>query len=183
MDAHSRYMLADDVRALPDDGNRYETVYGELLVTPAPRAPHQVVLSRLFLALGEYLKREPLGLLLSSPADISWRNDVLVQPDLFIARGIRAWDQPWTDFTNLLLTIEIISPSSRRADRFTKRKLYQDVGVPDYWVVDTVSSTIEWWTPDMQLPRTIEDRLVWRPSGTSSDVVLELAPLFDPVLL
>jgi hypothetical protein len=30
------YYTADMVRALPDDGNRYEAVYGELLVTPAP---------------------------------------------------------------------------------------------------------------------------------------------------
>src|SRR5216117_3264253 len=28
------YYTADQVRALPDDGNRYEVVYGELLVTP-----------------------------------------------------------------------------------------------------------------------------------------------------
>ena len=32
------YYTADMVRALPDDGKRYETVHGELLVTPAPRA-------------------------------------------------------------------------------------------------------------------------------------------------
>ena len=33
------YYSAEMVRALPDDGNRYETVRGELLVTPAPRQP------------------------------------------------------------------------------------------------------------------------------------------------
>ncbi len=31
------YYTADMVRALPEDGNRYEVVYGELVVTPAPR--------------------------------------------------------------------------------------------------------------------------------------------------
>ena len=35
------YYTADMVRALPDDGKRYETVHGELLVTPAPRAWHR----------------------------------------------------------------------------------------------------------------------------------------------
>ena len=40
------YYTADMVRALPDDGKRYETVHGELLVTPAPRAWHQEVLQR-----------------------------------------------------------------------------------------------------------------------------------------
>ncbi len=35
------YYTADMVRAMPDDGNRYEVVYGELLVTHAPRPGHQ----------------------------------------------------------------------------------------------------------------------------------------------
>ncbi len=37
------YYTADMVRAMPDDGNRYEVVYGELLVTPSPRPWHQIV--------------------------------------------------------------------------------------------------------------------------------------------
>jgi len=41
------YHTADMVRALPDDGNRYETVHGDLLVTPAPRMWHQIVVDRL----------------------------------------------------------------------------------------------------------------------------------------
>ena len=45
------YYTADMVRALPDDGNRYEVVYGELLVSPAPRLWHQEVAQRLLVAL------------------------------------------------------------------------------------------------------------------------------------
>ena len=45
--AASIYYTADMVRALPDDGNRYEVVYGELLVTPSPRPWHQVLVQRL----------------------------------------------------------------------------------------------------------------------------------------
>ena len=54
------YYTADMVRALPDDGNRYEVVYGELLVTPAPRAWHQILVLRLAAALKAYLGRYPL---------------------------------------------------------------------------------------------------------------------------
>src|SRR5438552_15497776 len=73
------YYTAEMVRGLPDDGNRYETVHGELLVTHAPRALHQIVLVRLSQSLGRYLDRHPLGQLLYSPADIPWRPDLLVQ--------------------------------------------------------------------------------------------------------
>ncbi len=58
------YYSADMVRALPDDGNRYETVHGELLVTPAPRALHQHIVKRLLVKLESYLERESVG---SSP--------------------------------------------------------------------------------------------------------------------
>jgi len=38
-----------DLEQLPDDGNRYEILHGELLVTPLPSAGHQGVAPRLFL--------------------------------------------------------------------------------------------------------------------------------------
>src|SRR6184192_1347210 len=72
------YYTADMVRALPEDGNRYEVVHGELLVTPAPRLWHQQLSARLCVTLGVYLQSEPVGVVLSSPADISWGRDVLV---------------------------------------------------------------------------------------------------------
>ncbi len=56
------YWTADMVRALPEDGNRYEVVYGELLVTPSPRMWHEVLIHRLFGALHE-----------SSPTSSSFR--------------------------------------------------------------------------------------------------------------
>ena len=58
------YWTADMVRALPEDGNRYEVVYGELLVTPAPRPWHEVLVARLIHSLGSYLEREPVGIVL-----------------------------------------------------------------------------------------------------------------------
>lgn len=78
------YYTADMVRALPEDGNRYEVVYGELLVTPSPRPWHEIVQLRLLLALGTYLTRHPIGQVLGSRGDISWGPDVLVSPDVFV---------------------------------------------------------------------------------------------------
>src|SRR5574338_68886 len=71
------YYTADMVRALPNDGKRYETVHGELLVTPAPRWWHQEVLGRLHVDLRTYLQGNPVGHPVMSPADISWGPDTL----------------------------------------------------------------------------------------------------------
>ncbi|MGH7569884.1 MAG: Uma2 family endonuclease, partial [Gemmatimonadales bacterium] len=81
----ARRWTAQMVRELADDGKRYEVVHGALLVTPAPRVPHQLVLARFHGRIRAYL--EPLGLAdtaLFSPADISWDPATLVQPDLFV---------------------------------------------------------------------------------------------------
>lgn len=175
------YYTAEMVRQLPDDGNRYEVVHGELLVTPSPRPLHQVVQIRLILALGEYLRREPIGQLLSSPADISWGPDILVQPDLFVVQMDEARTMTWARMQHLPLVVEILSPSSTRADRFTKRRLYQEVGVPLYWMVDADAQVVERWTPDMTFPAFERERLAWHPEGAREPFVLDLAELFRPL--
>ena len=175
------YYTADMVRAMPDDGNRYEVVYGELLVTPAPRLWHQVVVQRLSLALGNYLQRQPDGLVLSSPADISWGPDVLVQPDIFVVPTDEARTLTWSRMRTLLLVAEVLSPSSTRADRFLKRLRYREAGVPLYWVVDGDERAVEVWTPADDFPAVERERLEWRPGAATEPFTLRLEELFRPV--
>ena len=176
------YWTADMVRQLPDDGNRYEVVYGELLVTPAPRLSHQLMVSRLFHALAEYLAGEPVGIVLTSPADISWgRDDVLVQPDLFVVPVDEVRTGDWSRLRSLRLAIEVLSPSTTRADRFTKRRRYQEARLPAYWVVDGADQSVEVWTPDAEFPVVERQRLGWHPAGAGQPFTLELAELFRPV--
>lgn len=173
------YYTAEMVRALPDDGNRYETVHGELLVTPAPRGFHQLVLTALIGELLAYLRDGEVRDLLVSPADISFSSDVLVQPDLFVA-DLAAFRRTgeWSAIQRFHLVVEVLSPSSRRADRFTKRRLYQEHRIPEYWAVDIDRKLVEVWTPEATLPRVERDRLTWRHPAIGSDCVIELAKLF-----
>jgi Uma2 family endonuclease len=179
--AAQTYYTADMVRALPDDGNRYETVHGELLVTPAPRLTHQRVVGRLHVALSAYLERHPVGEVLLSPADISWSPDTLVQPDLFVAPWEETRTLDWASVRTLLLVVEVTSPSSQRADRFTKRRLYEEVGVPAYWVVDLDQQAIEVWTPEAIAPTVERERVIWTPAGAGAPFTLEPRELFRPV--
>ncbi|OLB14611.1 MAG: hypothetical protein AUH07_04540 [Gemmatimonadetes bacterium 13_2_20CM_70_9] len=175
------YYTAEMVRGLPDDGNRYETVHGELLVTPAPRAWHQVVLVRLSQALSRYLERNPVGQLLYSPADISWSPDILVQPDLFVVPWEEIRPLAWERIKHLLLVVEILSPTTARADRFTKRRLYQEVRIPAYWIVDPDEHVVELWTPEAALPTVERERVGWLPAGAADRFVLPIPELFRPL--
>lgn len=172
------YYTADMVRALPEDGNRYEVVHGELLVTPAPRALHQRVQRRLIARIDAYLSLNPVGEIFGSPADLSWGDDILVQPDLFVARPDEANTLDWRRVKHLLLAIEILSPSSSRADRFTKRRLYQEVGVPLYWMVDADEQVVEVWTPDATFPVFERRQLTWLPAGARDPLTISCADLF-----
>ena len=184
------YHTADMVRALNEANPlwtpRYETVYGELVVSPSPRPSHQVVVGRLYVALTTYLARHQVGIALLSPADISWgRDDVLVQPDVFVvptdqARTLHATNA-WPVITHLLLATEVLSPSSMRTDRFIKRRLFQNMGVPLYWIVDADAQTVEVWTPDAHFPTVERELLTWHPAPDAAPFEYALADLFQPL--
>ncbi|MGH7527175.1 MAG: Uma2 family endonuclease [Gemmatimonadales bacterium] len=175
------YYSADMVRALPEDGNQYEVVRGELLVTPAPRAWHEEVVGRLYIALREYLRQENTGHVFGSRSDISWGPDTLVQPDIFVVPVEQARTLDWAHMKDLLLVAEVLSPSSLRADRFTKRLEYQRQGVPVYWILDPEERRAEIWGPGEAFPAFERERLVWHPQGASRPFTLALTELFSPI--
>jgi Uma2 family endonuclease len=175
----ARRWTAAMVRELPDDGNRYEVVHGVLLVSPAPAPPRQVVVGELYHRLRLYL--HPLGvryMVLTSPADISWDEDTLVQPDLFVFPR-EEWTGRWRDIRTLLLAVEVLSPSSRRADRFIKRRLYQEQHVGTYWIVDPEARTVEVWHPGDEAPEMVTEVLRWQVSAEAPVLEIALQDLFS----
>jgi len=170
---------ADEIRAFPDDGNRYEVVHGELLVTPAPSGRHQRVVTRLNRILDAYLMQHGREELFAVPADISWDNATLVQPDLFVGdfdRFRQTFD--WADIRTLHLVIEVLSPSTRRADRGPKKRLYQEQRIPQYWIVDVEKKCVEVWTPDATEARVERREVRWRHPALTSDCVVDLEVVF-----
>jgi Uma2 family endonuclease len=151
------------------------------LVTPAPRAWHEEVQGRLFEALRAYLRTQRVGHAFGSRSDLSWREDVLVSPDLFVVTLEQARTLKWAEMQDYLLVIEVVSSSSTRFDRFTKRCLYQDKRVPAYWVVNPDARVVEMWSADSQFPTLEQERVQWHPRGASAPFVLELAELFRPI--
>ncbi|MBI2402258.1 MAG: Uma2 family endonuclease [Gemmatimonadetes bacterium] len=136
-----------DVLEMPEDGNRYEAIGGELYVSPPPRPRHQWVSAGLFAALHDLLVRPGHGYLFYAPIGVEFlETEEGVQPDiLFVSKErfhivTEDWIQGAPD-----LVIEIPSPSTARRDRTVKRHLYQRQGVPEYWIVDPDAKQVEVW--------------------------------------
>jgi Uma2 family endonuclease len=153
MAAHA-YYTADMVRAIPDDGNVYEVVHGELLVSPAPRPWPEEVAGRLYETVRAYLRKEHVGHAYGSRSDLSWGlRDVLVAPDLFVVP----------------------------LEEARQRRLYQERGVPLYWVIDPEERFAEIWRPHDDLPLIERRSLTWTQAGATTPFTLELTELFRPI--
>lgn len=179
--AVDRYYTREEVLALPEDGNRYELVHGELLVSPSPRRAHQRVVGNVYAQLRAYVRAHGLGEALLSPADLSFGGlaDVLVQPDVFVVGAEYGGEQEWAAIRGLMLVVEVLSPTTSRFDRFTKRRLYQEMRVPVYWIVDVEQRRAEVWTPQDATPVVASHQLTWHPAGAAAPLVVQLAELLD----
>jgi Uma2 family endonuclease len=161
-------------------GERWELVDGDVLVTPAPHWMHQRIIIRLAVLLDTYVRSQGLGEVFASPLDVKLEPGLVLQPDLLVvpAGELRRRSDV---VRRLLLATEIVSPSSARHDRVRKRPHYQRNRVPEYWIVDDMSQTIERWTPDDERPELLAERLVWQPAGAAEPFVLDLVAFFKEV--
>jgi Uma2 family endonuclease len=139
-------VTVDDLEYMPEDGNQYEVIEGELFVSKSPSIDHQDVCAELTGKLRTYLSGNRIGhawpgigVVFSQisgviPDIVYVSNDRLAE----IASGDRVEGAPD-------LVIEIISPGIPNAqrDRVVKKQLYEKYGVKEYWLVDLISRTVE----------------------------------------
>lgn len=175
---------AERVRALPDDGKRYEVLDGELLVTPAPRGLHQRALQELYLLLAPWVRGHGLGEAWMSPADIEFNPRRMVQPDLFVIRLVAGKaTHEWPEMPRrLMLTVEALSPSTQRTDRVSKRAVYMEEGVPEYWIIDIDGRVIERWTQGNDRPEVLGETLEWQPVTGIPPFIMDLDAYFSLVI-
>lgn len=175
----SRQWTVEEVWALPADGNRYEVIDGELFVTPGPKRLHQDIALDLHFALKTYLQPSGFARVYAAPADILSGPRTLVQPDVFVIPLVGGKiPREWNVLRTLLLAVEVLSPSSARADRTVKRRLYLDNGIPEYWIVDGNARLIERWRAGDTRPEIVTEKLEWHPVVTHPPFELDVAGLF-----
>ena len=133
-----------DFLNFPDDGKRHEIIDGDHYVTPSPSITHQAVSHNLTMAVGAYLKDHRRGHLFAAPLDVVFCDRSVVEPDLLFVSQERSSILAGEHVRGVPdLVVEILSPGTRKTDEVTKRKLYERVGVLEYWVVDPELDTIK----------------------------------------
>lgn len=169
----------DELHALPEDGNKYEIIRGELFVTPAPTPTHETVLARLTHILVPYVERERLGLVYRPRAVLQFE-DSKVEPDLMVREEHTGDSSTWASAPIPSLIVEVFSPSTKRRDERQKRDLYMDAGVGEYWMVDPERRAFIVITHGRE-NRVVVGEMSWHPEGAKAPLAFSVARVFDTI--
>ncbi|MGR6921822.1 Uma2 family endonuclease [[Actinomadura] parvosata] len=121
----------DDLLEIPDDGHRYELFNGSLVVSPAPTPLHQDTIFALQTILHQ---AKPSHLKVYATVNVRASEHDFYIPDLVVvpkvaARSARLMFRP----SDVLLAVEVVSPTTKVQDRKLKPEAYAAAGIPSYW--------------------------------------------------
>ena len=131
------------IYALPD-GERAELIDGQIYSMAPPNTRHQRILNYINTEINMYIRKNNGECeVFPAPFAVFLNDDDMnyVEPDISVicdknkisdkgCHGAPDW------------VIEIISPSSRAMDYFTKLFKYQKSGVREYWIVDPIKQRV-----------------------------------------
>ncbi len=167
----------EELDSLPDDGNKYEVIDGELFVTPAPTDFHETLGAKLTRVLDPYVARHKLGYVYR-PRAVVQIDQSQVEPDLMVRQPQRDKNAGWKGAPLPILIVEIMSPTTRRRDHMHKRDFYMRIGITEYWIVDPEHQTVAVVRRDEK--NVVEDkRVIWTPDGANESLEIDLYDLFD----
>ena len=127
-----------------DDDERWELVHGVPYAMAATLIPHQRVLGKIHVQIGNFLRDKSCEVFFA-PIDVrlnaDTKDDIVVQPDLIVV-----CDKSKIDRKCILgapdLIIEVLSPSSASHDTIRKFMLYLNSGVREYWILDPDTGSV-----------------------------------------
>ena len=166
----------------PDDGRLYEIIEGELFVSPPPNIAHQRISRDLGFRLMTYLEEGGRGEILDAPVGVRVTDESIVEPDLAVVLrehadriGTQAIEGPPD------LVVEVLSPGTAPRDLGAKRRVYEELGVVEYWIVDPETESVE--VLRLEAGRYARHGLYRRAdvlrSGLLEGLEIELGPIFE----
>ncbi|HEX6051943.1 MAG TPA: Uma2 family endonuclease [Gemmatimonadaceae bacterium] len=166
-----------ELHSLPDDGNKYELIHGELFVTPPPVPEHEDVAARLTRLIDPFVAANDLGFVYHPRSVVRYRKSE-VEPDLIVRKPWTGRRRKWEDAPIPILVVEILSPYTRRRDHEQKREFYMEVGVEEYWIADPEAHSILVVRQDEE-DRLERETLTWSPSSAQSSLTIRLSDVFE----
>ena len=166
-----------DLELLPENGDRYEIIDGELYMTRAPHWKHQNSEGQIYRLLQNWSHQTKLGQTIINPGIIFGENDNVI-PDLIWISNERLESSVDESghFTNAPeLIVEVLSqkPNDIKRDKETKLKLYSNRGVREYWIVN-------WQLKELEIYRRNEGMLTLVKTLINDDIITsELLPDFS----
>lgn len=138
----STKLTADDLWKMPDDGNRYELLDGEIVRSPAPMTKHQrIVVAGIAILLEA--ERAGYGQVFVAPRDVVLDEHNVVQPDLLFVTNERLSIVTEKNIQGAPdLVIEVLSPSTSSKDLGDKLSTYARFGVRYCWLVSPEAEVI-----------------------------------------
>ena len=168
----STRLTADEYFALPPTEQRTQLINGEIVVTEAGLR-HQRIAGEIFRLLTNWLIEHPGHGEAGIPVNVHLDELNVFAPDLW---WVPEDQRPARDAQRIVgppaLAVEVRSPSTWRYDLGTKKRMYEQLGLAELWLVDTAADVV----------------LVYRRSSPKTgafDVALELnvgQPLTTPLL-
>ena len=133
----------EDYEHLPE-GAPYEFIEGQLIMSPYPTPQHQIITKHLLVGLNHYTQEHAIGIVIQSPIGVKLSETTVLEPDiLFIAehRCEIIGDKYIEGAPDLV--VEVLSPSNAYYDLRKKKRLYEQFGVREYWIVDPEEQSVE----------------------------------------
>lgn len=96
-------------------------------------------------------------------------------------KEVRALPDDGAIIKELVLAVDLLSPSTARFDRGLKRQFYLRSPTDELWIVDIESRVIERWRAGDERPEIFMDRLVWHPKGAVQPLVIMFDEFFAAV--
>lgn len=128
------------------DTSMYELINGEIVKRTSPNTPHQRASIYLIRQIDRYNESKKAGELFHAPYDLYFNEENAgIQPDLvFVSNERRSIIRENNGIVGAPdLIVEIISKGTMDKDRVTKKDLYEQFGVREYWIVDPRNESIE----------------------------------------
>jgi Uma2 family endonuclease len=136
------FIQIEDAGVFPPD-SRFELIYGEILEMPEPTGRHigrVNKLTRLFTStLGE-------SVIVSVQNAVHMQPRSRPRPDIVLCKPLPELFGPYAPKPDDVLLLVEISDMTVRYDRKTKAKLYAEVGIPEYWILNIPAGSLEVWT-------------------------------------